>query len=570
VKILFIGGGEWGTAVLKSALEPGHEISVVDSPRLNNQGTLKGGFLLRKILHASRLAQIIYSLIKKNNSFYRTIWSYRLPIFLTDSINKKSFIDKVRASQFDLILVASCAEILKKDIIELPRFGCVNCHPSLLPKYRGPNPFFWVLLNREKETGVTFHYINEDIDGGDIILQHKIQITPQDNEESLISKCASLAHSMTQEVLEIIKDDTARRYPQQEKLATYYPNLTLTSKDKFHIKELTEPEGKTWDELITRSPQYNIFSSFFWLKTISDATRGGYKIIVCYQKNRPLCGLAAMMKASLEGRLFTSTPLSQYSSILLFPAQDPLESQGNHFKYRQVKSLVALSEYLKSNFDWSVLYLHPSFTTMLPGQLGWQTDDRYTYYLDLRDADRLYSNFASILKRQIKKGENDNFSIEGGLRQPESFYNLWKKTMLWQKARLPLNSREFAHIYRELNRARLIRTFCAYSQKGELAAAVIFLIEQKLAYYWASTLNRKYASSGINQLLLWKGLRQLSKWGIERLDFVGADIPSIANYKKQFGGDLVFHRRARLVSSPRARIVREAKRIYKSVFSKNG
>ena len=408
MKILFIGGGKWGTPLLPIVIEVGHEVVIVDGPRINGKSSFCGGMLLRKILHSSRLLQAIYSLgSARENIFYETIWRYRLPVILTESINSKSFLAKIKRYNFDVILVASCAEILNEVILNIPRLGCINYHPSLLPKYRGPDPFYWTLRNKEKQTGITFHFIDGRVDTGNIILQQKVDISTDDDEESLIAKCTSLASAAVSNVLASVDKGGFDAQPQNAADATYYSAVTIKPSDKFSIRELSDKEDVLWDREINNSLQYNFFSSSLWMDMLTRATGVQHKKIVCFYDGQPLCGCAALVKKSLEGRLLTGGPLSQYSTILQFPSRDhDMPIQGLSDEYRQLKSLLAISDYMKYKFDWSVLYLHPNFKdSALFSQEGWHQDWRYTYYLDLRDPEALYANFGSSLKRQIKKAQ---------------------------------------------------------------------------------------------------------------------------------------------------------------------
>lgn len=88
------------------------------------------------------------------------------------NINSLESLNYIKKLNPDLICVCTFGQILKKDIIKIPRFGCINMHPSLLPEYRGADPVFWVIKNCEEETGVTVHYIDEGMDTGDIIFQN--------------------------------------------------------------------------------------------------------------------------------------------------------------------------------------------------------------------------------------------------------------------------------------------------------------------------------------------------------------------------------------------------------------
>jgi methionyl-tRNA formyltransferase len=89
-----------------------------------------------------------------------------------------NLIQWIKEKSPDVIAVFRMPFLLKKEIFSLPRYGSINIHPSLLPKYRGPNPWFWVYYNMEQESGVTVHLINEKEDSGDIVFQQKIKILP--------------------------------------------------------------------------------------------------------------------------------------------------------------------------------------------------------------------------------------------------------------------------------------------------------------------------------------------------------------------------------------------------------
>ena len=131
------------------------------------------------------------SLLIKLKRFYsaRRIFNFfSIPIIPTNNINDKNYLKKIAQSKPEIIISFGCPQVFKKEILSLTPLGCINVHGSLLPKYRGKNIGFWVLLNQEKETGVTVHYMNEKIDAGEIILQKKIKIHSQETIHSLYKK----------------------------------------------------------------------------------------------------------------------------------------------------------------------------------------------------------------------------------------------------------------------------------------------------------------------------------------------------------------------------------------------
>ena len=96
-------------------------------------------------------------------------------------------LNKVRELQPDVAIVCSFNFLLPKELYEIPKFGTINCHPSLLPDYRGANPYFHVINNNEKQTGITFHYVDETFDTGDIITQIPVDIYENDTMGSLFT-----------------------------------------------------------------------------------------------------------------------------------------------------------------------------------------------------------------------------------------------------------------------------------------------------------------------------------------------------------------------------------------------
>lgn len=157
------------------------------------------------------------------------IKSYKLHEIKARSVNSVQFRNEILKLNPDIILVGSWSEKFKKPIIDLPKIGTINCHPSLLPKYRGPNPYMRVIMNGESETGVTFHLMDENLDSGPILLQKKIKIQQGfngDTGESLKNKCCNLARSGICELLIAMNDEMIIPINQNKKDASYYPQIS--------------------------------------------------------------------------------------------------------------------------------------------------------------------------------------------------------------------------------------------------------------------------------------------------------------------------------------------------------
>ena len=129
---------------------------------------------------------------------------YNLPIYPTKDVNLSNYLETVKKLEPDVIL-SSCGQIFKKELLSVPKLGCINRHTGLLPKYRGLLPVYWALANGEKEIGVTIHFMKKEIDAGDIITQEKIEIKPNDTLYSLYQKGYDLSVKLTLEALDKIE-----------------------------------------------------------------------------------------------------------------------------------------------------------------------------------------------------------------------------------------------------------------------------------------------------------------------------------------------------------------------------
>jgi methionyl-tRNA formyltransferase len=124
--------------------------------------------------------------------------------------------------------VSTFKQILRKNVLSLPPLGVVNIHPSLLPRYRGPCPTNAALLNDEKVTGVTFHYVTEELDEGDILLQKSIPISETDNDGVLRQKLANLAGSLIPDIVAMFDGFTKPvGMPQDHNFTSFAPKPKL-------------------------------------------------------------------------------------------------------------------------------------------------------------------------------------------------------------------------------------------------------------------------------------------------------------------------------------------------------
>lgn len=154
--------------------------------------------------------------------------------------NSSEFKAEIIKLNADVILVGTWRERLKKEIYELPVIGTINVHPSLLPKYRGPNPYLQTIWHGEKESGVTFHLMNENFDEGAILAQAKVEILEGDTSRELKNKTVFKARILCAELLEKLKTSVIVPIKQDESKATYYKNINPEDMTLDFTKETAE------------------------------------------------------------------------------------------------------------------------------------------------------------------------------------------------------------------------------------------------------------------------------------------------------------------------------------------
>ncbi len=157
---------------------------------------------------------------------------YNIPVYQPERIKNDEFCEFLENIDADLFVVVAYGQILSERILNIPKYGCINVHGSLLPKYRGAAPIQWSVINGDKKTGVTIMYMDKKCDTGDIILKEEIEITPDETYGSLHDKMAPVGAKALLDALKLIEKGKANAEKQNDAEATYAPML---SKKMGHI-----------------------------------------------------------------------------------------------------------------------------------------------------------------------------------------------------------------------------------------------------------------------------------------------------------------------------------------------
>lgn len=205
MRIVFMGTSEFAVPILTAILQSRHElVGVVTQPD-------KPGGRGRRV-RVSPVKQVAEEA--------------DIPIYQPEKVRDREFVEVMRGIAPDAIVVAAYGQIIPPAILEIPRFGCINVHASLLPKYRGAAPVHHALFNGETRTGVTTMMMDPGLDTGPILLQREVDIYPDDNEGSLEKRLAEVGAQLLLETLEGLESGGIVPVPQDNNRATYAPSVT--------------------------------------------------------------------------------------------------------------------------------------------------------------------------------------------------------------------------------------------------------------------------------------------------------------------------------------------------------
>ena len=205
MRILFMGTPDIAAECLKALYAAGHEICAVYTRRDKPVGR-------KQVLTAPPVKEVALA--------------HGTPVFQPRTLRDGSEDENIRALAPELIVVVAYGCILPKSVLEAPKYGCINLHVSLLPKYRGSAPVQWAVLNGDAETGVSIMYMAEELDAGDVILTAKTPIDPEEDLPSLWDRLAKVGAEALAEALPLLAAGTAPRTPQDSTQATFAPMLS--------------------------------------------------------------------------------------------------------------------------------------------------------------------------------------------------------------------------------------------------------------------------------------------------------------------------------------------------------
>lgn len=222
------------------------------------------GSKIKRENHAFRLARWIYALLRKKPLSLKNLALEKgIPYFYMNDGSSEVLENWVKALNSDLIVIFSMSQLLKKNVFSIPPHGAINLHPALLPKYRGPNPWFWMYYDNDLHPGVTIHYIDEGEDTGDVIYQEGFDIAMgapfQDVNEKAISNVGA---RLLVRAVDDIAAGSAPRIPQPKESPTRRARNVKPEEGTNLINWEEWPGHKVWHFLRGAAQWTDIISNF--------------------------------------------------------------------------------------------------------------------------------------------------------------------------------------------------------------------------------------------------------------------------------------------------------------------
>lgn len=205
MKIVFMGTPDFAAGALEALVNAGHEITLAVTQPDKPKG---------------RSGQLMPPPVKEFAQ------SHNLPVFQPERIKRPEAVEELKKYEADIFVVAAFGQILSQEILDMPKYGCLNIHASLLPKYRGASPIQHVIIDGEEKTGITVMQMNAGLDTGDMLYKKECVIEDTDTFETLHDKLMALGGIAIVEALDLLEQGKLTPEPQKDEVSCYAPLIS--------------------------------------------------------------------------------------------------------------------------------------------------------------------------------------------------------------------------------------------------------------------------------------------------------------------------------------------------------
>ncbi len=205
MRVIFMGTPDFAVPSLKSLMDEGHEVCAVFTQPDKPKGR-------KQLLTPSPVKELAAG--------------RGINVYQPKTLRSEEAAETIRTMNPDVIIVVAYGKILPREVLDIPRCGCINVHGSLLPKYRGAAPIQWSVLNGDKITGVTTMFMSEGLDTGDILLSESVEIGEEETSGELYDRLSLVGARLLIRTLKELENGALKRTPQTEENSSYVSILT--------------------------------------------------------------------------------------------------------------------------------------------------------------------------------------------------------------------------------------------------------------------------------------------------------------------------------------------------------
>ena len=203
MKVIFMGTPDFAVPTLEALIEKHEVLAVVTQP-----DKPKG-----------RGKKMVFPVLKEK------ALEHNITVYQPQKVKTPEFVEVLKEYQPDIMVVVAFGQILSEEILNIPKYGCINVHGSILPQYRGAAPIQWSIINGEEFGGVTTMYMAKGLDSGDMILNAEEKIKPDDTYGSLYDRLSVIGADLLIKTLDLIENGEVKRIPQNDDEATFAPMI---------------------------------------------------------------------------------------------------------------------------------------------------------------------------------------------------------------------------------------------------------------------------------------------------------------------------------------------------------
>ena len=203
MRVIFMGTPDFAVPTLEALIKKHEVLAVVTQP-----DKPKG-----------RGKKMVFPVVKEK------ALEHNITVYQPQKVKTPEFVEILKEYQPDIMVVVAFGQILSEEILNIPKYGCINVHGSILPQYRGAAPIQWSIINGEEFGGVTTMYMAKGLDSGDMILKAKEKIKPDDTYGSLYDRLSVIGADLLIKTLDLIENGEVKRIPQNDDEATFAPMI---------------------------------------------------------------------------------------------------------------------------------------------------------------------------------------------------------------------------------------------------------------------------------------------------------------------------------------------------------